>query len=75
MAALPARTAPTSASARTDFGGRPFLVLVSDSHDGGTPEAQREGLMHCGVTEQSLGVSVVSSLAAGARSLPGAEGG
>ena len=43
-------------------GVQPFVIPVMGSHGGGTAEGQREVLAHYGVTEESLGVPVVSSL-------------
>ena len=43
-------------------GVRPFVIPVMGSHGGGTAEGQREVLAHYGVTEEFLGVPVVSSL-------------
>ncbi len=45
-----------------DRGARPFVIPVMGSHGGGTAEGQREVLSHYGVTEEFLGMPVVSSL-------------
>lgn len=46
----------------SERGALPFVIPVMGSHGGGTAEGQREVLSHYGVTEQFLGVPVVSSL-------------
>ena len=43
-------------------GVEPFIIPVMGSHGGGTAQGQREVLAHYGITEQSMGVPVVSSL-------------
>ena len=43
-------------------GVKPFIIPVMGSHGGGTAQGQREVLAHYGITEQSMGVPVVSSL-------------
>ena len=45
-----------------DQGVKPFIIPVMGSHGGGTAEGQREVLAHYGITEESMGVPVVSSL-------------
>jgi hypothetical protein len=45
-----------------EVGGEPFLVPAMGSHGGATPEGQASVLEHLGVTEDSAGASVVSSL-------------
>ena len=45
-----------------DRGVRPFIIPVMGSHGGGTAEGQREVLAHYGITDESMGVPVVSSL-------------
>ena len=43
-------------------GVKPFIIPVMGSHGGGTAQGQREVLAHYGITEQSMGAPVVSSL-------------
>ena len=43
-------------------GVKPFIIPVMGSHGGGTAEGQRQVLAHYGITEQSMGVPVVSAL-------------
>lgn len=43
-------------------GVKPFIIPVMGSHGGGTAQGQREVLAHYGITEQAMGVPVVSSL-------------
>ncbi len=45
-----------------DRGVRPFVIPVMGSHGGGTAEGQLQVLAHYGITEESMGVPVVSSL-------------
>lgn len=45
-----------------EAGGRPFIVPAMGSHGGATPEGQREVLAGYGVSEEALGVPVLSSL-------------
>ena len=40
----------------------PFIIPVMGSHGGGTPEGQRSVLEHYGITEETMGAPVVSSL-------------
>lgn len=40
----------------------PFIIPVMGSHGGGTPEGQRLVLAHYGITEETMGAPVVSSL-------------
>jgi hypothetical protein len=44
------------------FGGRPFIVPAMGSHGGATAEGQLEILARYGVTPESMGVPVISSL-------------
>lgn len=44
------------------LGGEPFVVSAMGSHGGGTPEGQREVLYGYGITEENLGVPVVTSV-------------
>lgn len=46
-----------------NIGAEPFLVPAMGSHGGATPEGQRKVLETLGVTEESAGAPVVSSLA------------
>lgn len=41
---------------------RPCIVPVMGSHGGGTAEGQKEVLSHYGISEESMGVPIVSSL-------------
>ncbi|MDY3869086.1 MAG: lactate racemase domain-containing protein [Pyramidobacter sp.] len=43
-------------------GAEPFIVSAMGSHGGGTPEGQREVLASYGITEENIGVSVVTSV-------------
>ena len=43
-------------------GCRPFLIPVMGSHGAGTAQGQADVLAHYGITEQTMGVPVVSSL-------------
>jgi hypothetical protein len=45
-----------------DAGAKPFVVPAMGSHGGGTAEGQRRVLAEYGVTEESAGVPVISSL-------------
>lgn len=44
------------------LGGEPFIVSAMGSHGGGTPEGQREVLAVYGITEERMGVPVVTSV-------------
>ena len=44
------------------LGGEPFVVSAMGSHGGGTPEGQREVLASYGITEESMGVRVITSV-------------
>ncbi|MEW6548819.1 MAG: lactate racemase domain-containing protein [Spirochaetota bacterium] len=46
-----------------DKGFRPFIVPAMGSHGGATAEGQKDLLAHLGVTEQSAGVPIASSMA------------
>ena len=48
--------------ALTDLGARPFIVSAMGSHGGGTEEGQREVLAGYGITEEAMGVPVVTSV-------------
>ena len=43
-------------------GGRPFLVPAMGSHAGATAEGQLEMLEHLGITEESTGCPILSSM-------------
>lgn len=45
-----------------DRGAQPFVVAAMGSHGGGTAEGQREVLATCGITEESLGVPIHTSM-------------
>lgn len=42
--------------------GEPFIISAMGSHGGGTPDGQREVLCSYGITEESMGVEVVTSV-------------
>lgn len=44
------------------LGAKPFVVPAMGSHGGATPDGQREVLETYGITEQTVGVPIVSSL-------------
>ena len=44
------------------LGGEPFIVSAMGSHGAGTPAGQREVLRAYGITEECMGVSVVTSV-------------
>lgn len=44
------------------YGGEPFIVSAMGSHGGGTEEGQREILTGYGITEEAMGVKVITSL-------------
>ena len=48
--------------AMKEKGANPFIVPAMGSHGGATAEGQREVLAHLGITEQSCGVPIVSSM-------------
>ena len=45
-----------------DLGAKPFIVPSMGSHGGATAEGQREVLAHLGVTEESAGCEIRSSM-------------
>ncbi|MFL6558157.1 MAG: hypothetical protein ACJ8MO_18815, partial [Bacillus sp. (in: firmicutes)] len=45
-----------------DLGAKPFIVPSMGSHGGATAEGQREVLAHLGVTEESVGCEIRSSM-------------
>lgn len=45
-----------------EFGAEPFVVSAMGSHGGGTEEGQRETLAGYGITEEKLGVPVVTTV-------------
>lgn len=44
------------------LGGEPFIISAMGSHGGGTPEGQREVLTSYGITEENMGVDIVTSV-------------
>jgi hypothetical protein len=44
------------------WGARPFIVPTMGSHGGATPEGQKEVLAHLGITEESVGAPIRSSM-------------
>lgn len=44
------------------YGGEPFIVSAMGSHGGGTEEGQRKILKGYGITEEAMGVPVITSL-------------
>ncbi|MBC7336914.1 MAG: DUF2088 domain-containing protein, partial [Clostridia bacterium] len=52
----------TVAATIRECGGRPFLVPAMGSHGGGTAEGQREVLRGYGITEESVGCPIRSSM-------------
>lgn len=44
------------------LGGEPFIISAMGSHGGGTPEGQREVLAAYGITEEKMGVEIVTSV-------------
>ncbi|MCC8178691.1 MAG: hypothetical protein LIO38_06210, partial [Cloacibacillus sp.] len=45
-----------------ELGGEPFIISAMGSHGGGTPEGQREVLASYGITEENIGVGIVTSV-------------
>ncbi|MCC8056557.1 lactate racemase domain-containing protein [Cloacibacillus sp.] len=43
-------------------GGEPFIISAMGSHGGGTPEGQRDVLSTYGITEEKMGVEIVTSV-------------
>lgn len=43
-------------------GGKPFIISAMGSHGGGTPEGQREVLNSYGITEENMGVEIITSV-------------
>ncbi|MEH7748631.1 lactate racemase domain-containing protein [Neobacillus drentensis] len=58
---LPEMTAVTVQFLK-DLGAKPFIVPSMGSHGGATAEGQREVLAHLGVTEESVGCEIRSSM-------------
>ncbi|MHB1005308.1 MAG: nickel pincer cofactor-dependent isomerase, group 22 [Chloroflexota bacterium] len=52
----------TVADVLKEHGAEPFVVPTMGSHGGATPEGQREVLRGLGVTEETVGVPILSSL-------------
>ena len=44
------------------LGGEPFIVSAMGSHGSGTPEGQREVLRSYGITEENMGVEVITAV-------------
>lgn len=44
------------------IGGEPFIISAMGSHGGGTPDGQREVLRSYGITEESMGVEINTSV-------------
>ena len=52
----------TTVKGLKELGAKPFIVSAMGSHGGGTEEGQREVLAGYGVTEERLGVPVVTTV-------------
>ena len=52
----------TTVECLKDLGAKPFIVSAMGSHGGGTEEGQREVLTGYGITEENLGVPVVTTV-------------
>ena len=52
----------TTVECLKDLGAKPFIVSAMGSHGGGTEEGQREVLAGYGITEERLGVPVVTTV-------------
>ena len=52
----------TTVACLKDLGAEPFIVSAMGSHGGGTEEGQREVLSGYGITEEKLGVPVVTTV-------------
>lgn len=52
----------TAVACLKELGARPFIVSAMGSHGGGTEEGQREVLAGYGITEENLGVPVVTTV-------------
>jgi len=52
----------TVAEVLKEAGAQPFVVPTMGSHGGASPEGQRNVLKNLGITEESVGVPIVSSL-------------
>ena len=56
------RIVETTVKGLKELGAKPFIVSAMGSHGGGTEEGQREVLAGYGVTEERLGVPVVTTV-------------
>lgn len=56
------RIVETTVACLRELGARPFVVSAMGSHGGGTAEGQREVLAGYGVTEERLGIPVVTTI-------------
>ena len=56
------RIVETTVRCLIELGAKPFIVSAMGSHGGGTEEGQREVLAGYGVTEERLGVPVVTTV-------------
>lgn len=56
------RIAGAAVGALKDLGAEPFIIPAMGSHGGGTAEGQRNILAEYGVTDETMGVPVLSSL-------------
>ena len=52
----------TTVACLKELGARPFIVSAMGSHGGGTQEGQREVLAGYGITEENLGIPVVTTV-------------
>lgn len=52
----------TMVSILKEWGARPFLIPAMGSHGGGTAEGQREMLDSLGITEETVGAPILSSM-------------
>ena len=52
----------TTVECLKDLGAKPFIVSAMGSHGGGTEEGQREVLTGYGITEENLGIPVVTTV-------------
>lgn len=52
----------TTADVLKELGARPFIIPTMGSHGGASPEGQREVLRNLGITEESTGCPILSSL-------------
>ncbi len=52
----------TTGEVLKELGAKPFVIPTMGSHGGATPEGQRNVLKNIGITEESVGVPILSSL-------------